>query len=56
MKSAIAASLALYLFVPVFTFAQQAEWKAGFARVKITPEEPVFMAGYQLLLQPVFSA
>jgi len=28
------------------SFAQEKEWKAGFAKVKITPTEPVFMAGY----------
>lgn len=26
--------------------AQEAEWKVGLARVKITPEQPVWMAGY----------
>src|SRR5437763_4487260 len=26
--------------------AQDAEWKIGLARVKITPQQPVFMAGY----------
>ena len=26
--------------------AQDAEWKIGLARVKITPLQPVFMAGY----------
>jgi neutral ceramidase len=26
--------------------AQEAEWKVGLARIKITPQEPVFMAGY----------
>jgi neutral ceramidase len=26
--------------------AQEAEWKVGLASVKITPEQPVFMAGY----------
>ncbi len=26
--------------------AQQADWKVGLARVKITPEQPVFMSGY----------
>ena len=27
-------------------FAQEASWKVGLARVKITPEQPIFMAGY----------
>jgi Neutral/alkaline non-lysosomal ceramidase, N-terminal len=26
--------------------AQEADWKVGLARVKVTPEQPVFMAGY----------
>src|SRR5262245_51020228 len=28
------------------TRADESEWKVGLARVKITPEHPVFMAGY----------
>ena len=28
------------------SFAQEAGWKVGLARVKITPEQPIFMAGY----------
>src|SRR5437899_854933 len=26
--------------------AQEADWKIGLARVKVTPPQPVFMAGY----------
>jgi hypothetical protein len=29
-----------------FGWAQEADWKVGVARVKITPPQPVFMAGY----------
>ena len=42
--------LALSLFSVVLVGADRAdepEWKVGLARVKITPEQPVFMAGYQ---------
>src|SRR5438105_15241783 len=39
------AGLALLLTAPV-TFAAEPDWKAGLARVKITPERPVLMSGY----------
>jgi hypothetical protein len=32
--------------------AQDAEWKAGVSRIKITPPEPVFMAGYAARNKP----
>jgi len=38
--------LILGLILPLSTLAQETGWKAGFAKVKITPSEPVFMAGY----------
>src|SRR5262245_49509298 len=28
------------------SIAQDADWKVGLARVKVTPEQPVFMSGY----------
>src|SRR5947207_6978073 len=28
------------------SWAQESDWKVGLARVKITPQQPVFMAGY----------
>src|SRR5262245_38768992 len=31
---------------------QEADWKVGLARVKITPEQPVFMAGYSARNKP----
>jgi neutral ceramidase len=48
MKSVIcllAASFGLFVMLTVAD-AQETEWKAGLASVKITPEQPVFMAGY----------
>ena len=36
----------LLVFVAGPLAAQEADWKVGLARVKITPEQPVFMAGY----------
>jgi hypothetical protein len=36
----------LLLFAASPLLAQDADWKVGLARVKITPEQPVFMAGY----------
>ena len=32
--------------------AQEADWKIGLARVKITPQQPVFMAGYAARNKP----
>jgi hypothetical protein len=32
--------------------AQQSEWKAGIAKVAITPEQPVWMAGYASRSRP----
>src|SRR5256885_885618 len=34
------------------TRAQEGDWKIGFARVKITPQQPVFMAGYAARNKP----
>ena len=41
-------SAALVLFGTFFSdaAAQDAPWKVGLASVKITPEHPLFMAGY----------
>ena len=36
----------LSAFGPAPLLAQDAPWKVGLARVKITPEQPIFMAGY----------
>ena len=41
--------LAAWILWPVLCLgvgAGEAEWKAGIATVKITPEEPLKMAGY----------
>src|SRR6266516_3306340 len=42
---AIAAPLVFGFFAATLC-AQEADWKIGLARVKITPPQPVFMAGY----------
>lgn len=42
-------TLALFLLVallPLPGWSAEPEWKVGLAQVKITPEQPVFMAGY----------
>lgn len=44
--------LTLYLIVLSSAFAQASEWKAGTARVVITPEQPVWMAGYASRSRP----
>ena len=44
IRIALAVLVAVALIKPVA--AQEAEWKVGLARVKITPEQPVFMSGY----------
>src|SRR6266581_2540081 len=42
-----AATLCLFISLGAsFCRAQEADWKIGVARVKITPPQPVFMAGY----------
>src|SRR5437879_5206968 len=46
-----AAAIALFASVPA-AFAADAEWKAGLATVKITPETPVPMAGYASRVKP----
>jgi hypothetical protein len=38
--------LLVVLFFPADVRAGEAEWKAGLARVKITPAQPVYLAGY----------
>lgn len=39
--------LALFgLLMPLAVHADEPDWKVGLAQVKITPEQPVFMAGY----------
>jgi neutral ceramidase len=46
-----AAIVALYCGLAIGQ-AQEADWKAGLASVKITPEQPVFMAGYAARNKP----
>jgi neutral ceramidase len=43
--------VAFYFAVPAAD-AQEADWKIGLARVKITPPQPVFMAGYAARNKP----
>jgi hypothetical protein len=38
--------VAILLLLPCGVRADEPEWKVGLARVKITPEQPVFLAGY----------
>lgn len=38
--------IGLFLLLAAPSFAQQAEWRVGLARAKITPTEPILMAGY----------
>lgn len=47
-----AVSLALLAFSPLSPAADKPEWKAGTARAKITPEKPLWMAGYSARTQP----
>jgi hypothetical protein len=55
MLRSIRRSATLFLLaciaVPAAT-GQEADWKVGLARVKITPEQPVFMAGYAARNKP----
>jgi hypothetical protein len=38
--------LSSLLCIPLSGHAEEPEWKVGLAQVKITPEQPVLMAGY----------
>jgi hypothetical protein len=42
----------LALLAPVVLLAAGSEWQVGLAKVKITPEEPIRMAGYASRTQP----
>lgn len=47
--------LAMLFMVPALTYADSppdAEWQAGVARVEITPQEPLWLAGYAGRTQP----
>src|SRR6516225_8337803 len=44
--TSIASGLLLALSAGTAVGAEEPEWKVGLARVKITPERPVFLAGY----------
>src|SRR5262245_57182519 len=41
-----AIALCLIVFIAVEANAQDTDWKVGLAQVKITPQQPLFMAGY----------
>lgn len=42
----ITAGILAFLFLVVAPLPVSAQWKVGLAQVKITPEQPVFLAGY----------
>ncbi|HZL87712.1 MAG TPA: neutral/alkaline non-lysosomal ceramidase N-terminal domain-containing protein [Pirellulaceae bacterium] len=46
LRSHVSLLALLMLSGPMPLSAQDADWKVGLARVKITPPQPVFMAGY----------
>src|SRR5437016_4001918 len=49
MRYAVRPALAIvlvFVFFAAAVCAQEAEWKIGLASAKITPPQPVFMAGY----------
>ena len=47
-----AVSLALLALPPLSSAAEEPPWKAGTARARITPEKPLWMAGYAARTQP----
>jgi hypothetical protein len=51
LRSVVAASLTLFLVVS-HAGAAEPEWKVGLAQVKITPEKPIFLAGYASRTKP----
>lgn len=46
------AVLTLLLIASSCAITQQSEWKAGIAKVAITPVQPVWMAGYASRSRP----
>lgn len=58
MKSNHYTSFVLVLLISLFSHSlaekkgQQAEWRAGVAKIKITPEQPIWMAGYAARNKP----
>jgi neutral ceramidase len=54
MLRIIRQTVALFLFASMAAavMGQDTEWKVGLARVKITPQQPVFMAGYAARNKP----
>jgi len=48
----IAVCFAFFALTTPLAVAQEADWKVGLARVKITPPQPVFMAGYAARNKP----
>jgi hypothetical protein len=46
MKTATLFNLVLLLAFPLTSRADELDWKVGLAKIKITPDEPVFLAGY----------
>ncbi len=44
--------LAILTFSPLSPAAEEPSWKAGTARARITPEKPLWMAGYAARTQP----
>lgn len=51
VRTSCAAVAFLLLLLP-WVRAAEPDWKAGLATVKITPEQPVFLAGYSARTQP----
>lgn len=55
MKTLLRATTIASLYFLLFTTVNAAEWMAGVARVKITPEKPLIMSGYDSRITPFVS-
>ena len=51
-RARIVVSVLALLIIDLRTDAAEPEWRVGLASVKITPERPVFLAGYDELHSP----
>src|SRR5260370_21788555 len=54
--SSLCKAIALFIVFAGTAAAAEPEWKVGLAQVKVTPEQPVLMAGYAARTKPFENA
>src|SRR5438067_13303304 len=50
--SSLCKAIALFIVVVDISAAAEPEWKVGLAQIKVTPEQPLLMAGYAARTKP----